>query len=114
MLYITGFKKATQKLTFEDRATLKSVLIDYHCIVKVKAEMDQFIEGIATTDVLRLMRHSPAKFKCLFVPSLNIITANKLKGKLKIEFPDTISKKTIAWILFSDFLDLCDGNHACM
>jgi hypothetical protein len=77
MLYITGFKKATQKLTFEDRATLKSVLIDYHCIVKVKAEMDQFIEGIATTDVLRLMRHSPAKFKCLFVPSLNIITASK-------------------------------------
>jgi hypothetical protein len=36
---------------------------------------------------------------------------------LKIEFPVTISMKTIAmqaWIFFSDFLDLCDGNHACM
>ena len=44
LILSTGFRKPLCSLALEDKASLKSILLDYHCMLKVKAEMDQFAE----------------------------------------------------------------------
>ena len=60
MLYATGYHKPVNSLAVEDKADLQSVLLDYHCFLKVKSEMDQFVEGLGTTGVLNFLRNSPS------------------------------------------------------
>ena len=50
-----------------DKLTLTSTLLDYHCMVKVKAQMDQFAEGLEELGVLMLIRRYPEVSKPLFV-----------------------------------------------
>lgn len=45
LLYATGFRKAMCSLTLLDRPAIVAALLDFHLLVKVKAEMDQFKEG---------------------------------------------------------------------
>ena len=35
-----------------DKSALRSTLLDYHCMVKVKAQMDQFAEGLDELGVM--------------------------------------------------------------
>lgn len=42
----TGYRKPFVKLTMADRSELKAAMVDYHCMIKVKAAMDQYIEGL--------------------------------------------------------------------
>ena len=44
LLLSTGFQKPICSLAMEDKECLRSVLLDYHCLLKVKAEMDQFAD----------------------------------------------------------------------
>lgn len=69
MLHLTGFRTPISQLTLKDSSFLKLLLLDYHCFLKVKAEMDQFIEGMGTTDILKWIRQSPSNFKSMFVLS---------------------------------------------
>lgn len=46
LLQETGYKKPVTKLSVADKTSLRSILIDYHCMVRVKACMDQFAEGL--------------------------------------------------------------------
>ena len=46
---------------------IKSSLIDYHCILKVKAEMDQFLDGLSIFGILDAVRAKPDVMKPLFV-----------------------------------------------
>jgi len=64
-----GFRKPISKLKMDDKAMIKNNLIDYYCLLKVKAEMDQFAEGLQDLGLLDMMRRQPALFKNLFVAS---------------------------------------------
>ena len=67
MLMGMGCKKPISKLKIDDKSMLKSSLIDYYCLLKVKAEMDQFAEGLKDLGLLEMMQHHPSLFKSLFV-----------------------------------------------
>ena len=42
--YETGFTKALLHLAKEDKNAISSILVNYHCMTKVKATMNQYIE----------------------------------------------------------------------
>ena len=67
LILSTGFRKPLCSLALEDKASLKSILLDYHCMLKVKAEMDQFAEGLKTLGVLDMVKNYPDLFSSLFV-----------------------------------------------
>ena len=70
LLYATGFRKAVCDLTLEDTSMIKSSLIDYHCILKVKAEMDQFLEGLTSLGILDAVKSQPDVMKPLLLKIL--------------------------------------------
>ena len=47
-------------LTTEDRAVLSTALLDYHLMVKVKMEMDEFREGLQTLGTLDMIKENPS------------------------------------------------------
>ena len=67
LLLATGFRKPLTKLQVADRAMIKSSLLDYYCLLKVKAEIDQFSEGLEDLGLLAMMKRQPSLFKPLFV-----------------------------------------------
>ena len=67
LLLSTEFRKPLCRLAIEDRECLRSALLDYHCMLKVKAEMDQFAEGLMSLGVLEMVKHHPDLFAPLFV-----------------------------------------------
>ena len=66
-LHQRWYRKPLCRLYPKDKSTLKSALVDYHCMLKVKAVMDQFCEGLQEVGVLQLVRVHPNIFKPLFV-----------------------------------------------
>ena len=48
LLMTTGYRKAVATLSINDCAALSAALLDYHLMAKVKAEVDQFCEGLKT------------------------------------------------------------------
>lgn len=66
MLLSTGYRKALSRLSLEDKANIRAALLDYHCMLKVKAEMDQFGEGLADAGVLQYVKQYPGIMKPLF------------------------------------------------
>ena len=67
LLFATGFRKAVCNLGLQDVPIIKSSLIDYHCLLKVKAEMDQFLDGLSVLGILDAIRSKPDVMKPLFV-----------------------------------------------
>lgn len=66
LLLSTGFRKPLCSLAMEDKECLRLVLLDYHCLLKVKAEMDQFAEGLKSLGVLYMMICHPDLFASYF------------------------------------------------
>ena len=67
LLVEAGFRKPVCQLKLSDKSLLREVLIDYHLMVKVKMNMDQFAEGLQVLKVLDAIRSQPALLKPLFV-----------------------------------------------
>ena len=67
LLLSTGFRKPICSLAMEDKECLRLVLLDYHCLLKVKAEMDQFAEGLKSLGVLDMMKRHPDLFSSLLM-----------------------------------------------
>ena len=59
-----GFRKVP---TVANVSEIKSLLLDYNCIMKVKAAMDQFIEGLKTLCVHYSVVMHPEQMKPFFV-----------------------------------------------
>ena len=78
LLLETGYRKPLQQLCLLDKGALRSALLDYHCVLKVKAEMDQFKEGLTSLGVLNAITTYPALMKCMFVDDRGTLTAGKL------------------------------------
>ena len=66
LLMMTGFRKPVSHLTISDCFDLSAALLDYHLMAKVKAEMDQFCEGLKTLDFLNAMRATPTIWEPYF------------------------------------------------
>ena len=78
-LHQSGYRKPLCRLDLNDKVTLKSALVDYHCLLKVKAAMDQFCDGLQQVGVLQLARTHPKVLKPLFVADTSkALTPGKL------------------------------------
>lgn len=56
---------------------LLSILLDYHLMIKAKAAMDQFLDGLKTLGVLEAVRDNPKVFQDFFVYKVVPITGGK-------------------------------------
>lgn len=65
-LMVTGYRKAICNLGVQDKGSLKAALLDYHCLLKVKAEMDQFMDCLDDVGVLEYIRKYPDLLRPLF------------------------------------------------
>ena len=75
VLLETGFRKAICNLGLSDKASLRSTIVDYHCMLKVKASMDQFAEGLQELHVLDVMKKHPDVMRQFFVDECRPFTA---------------------------------------
>ena len=65
-LYATGYRKAVRDMCVQDKETIRAALLDYHCLLKVKAEMDKFCDGLSAVVVLSFVRKYPEVMKYFF------------------------------------------------
>ena len=77
LLIQTGFRKAISSLTLDDVENVSSALIDFHCMLKVKAAMDQFRDGLKCLGLLYMLEENPSLWKPLFVSSGTPLTAGE-------------------------------------
>lgn len=66
-LCATGYKKAVCTVCMKDKGNILAALLDFHCLLKVKGEMDQFIEGMSSVGVLECIKKHPDVMKQFFV-----------------------------------------------
>ena len=71
----TGFKKPLSKLVMNEKSCLRSTLIDFHCILKSKAAIDQLAEGLENLNILYVMRQYPELMRPLFMNPAKPLTA---------------------------------------
>ena len=71
----TGYRKPFCRLIMAHRSELIAAMVDYHCMIKVKAAMDQYIEGLQSLKVLDLVRKFPSFSRPFFVAKNKRITA---------------------------------------
>ena len=56
LLLETGFVQPPQCLEIGDKESVISAIKQYHCLVKVKAEIDQFCAGLDQLDIVKCIR----------------------------------------------------------
>lgn len=67
LVYEAGFRKPLAQLSMEDKSVVSSILLNYHCMTKVKAAMDQYLEGLESLGLLSRIQQDPSKWKNFFV-----------------------------------------------
>lgn len=68
MILETGYKKPLSLLVLSDKASLQATL-RAQVLLKVKPELDQFMEGLALCGVLDFVRRHPMLMACYFTRS---------------------------------------------
>lgn len=56
---------------------LKNALLNYHLIAKVKAELDQFAEGLQTFGFLSFLKADPHTWRPYFIQTDNELTPGR-------------------------------------
>ena len=77
LLVATGYRKPLAQLGLKDVADLVGLLLEYHLFVKVKAEIDQFLEGLKTLGFLGHLRKNSSLWQAFFVTSNDSLTPGK-------------------------------------
>ena len=67
LLLETGYSKPLTMLHMDDQNGIISSVIDYHCMIKVKAAIDQFTEGLKEGSVYDSLMAYPDLFMPFFV-----------------------------------------------
>ena len=75
----TGYRKALARTSLANRHEIISSLVDYHCMTKMKAVMDQFKEGLAVLGVLKSIQENPHWWQPLFVTPDIPLTASEFR-----------------------------------
>ena len=73
----TGFRKPFKNIALEDIEQITNLLVSYFCGTKVKAAMDQFVEGLESMDIIKRVRNDPSKWKKFFVASKTVVSASR-------------------------------------
>ncbi|XP_019857667.1 PREDICTED: G2/M phase-specific E3 ubiquitin-protein ligase-like [Amphimedon queenslandica] len=111
-LFETGYKKPISSLTLHNKEELTNVISTYHTLIKVKAQIDQFVKGLESLNIHSYMVKFPAIMKTLFVKENEKLTAEYVKGLIKVKFSDKESllrqKEEATYMHFVDFLDECE------
>ena len=68
LLVSTGFRKPVSQLGMTDVEDVIMVLLEYHLFVKVKAEIDQFVDGLKTLGFLGCLMKNPSMWESFFLP----------------------------------------------
>ena len=76
ILLETGCHMVLSSLKISDKANLLSLMIDYHCIIKPKAAIDQFVEGLSCSGAMHYVEHYPDIMKLLFCQVKSPLTAS--------------------------------------
>lgn len=74
MILETGYKKPLASLVLSDKPAIISVLKS-HMLMKVKAELDQFCEGLGTCGILSFIRLHPSVMSSCFIHTPVDLTA---------------------------------------
>ena len=74
LLTATGFRKSIHQLTCDDCPNIINALLHYHLISKVKAESDQFKDGLKTFGFFELVKKNPDMWRPFFVLSDSKLT----------------------------------------
>eukprot|EP00731_Ephydatia_muelleri_P030130 Em0021g653a len=78
LLLQCGFSTPLSSLSITMRDTLVSVIVDYHCIVKCIAMMDQFRQGLNLLGVLDMVQMHPHIMKKFFVHHNRVLSCDAL------------------------------------
>ena len=62
-----GFTKPLPCLVMEDKIALIQTLTLHHVLLRSKAEIDQFSEGLKALGVLDAIRNYPSLMSCFFI-----------------------------------------------
>ena len=74
----TGFRKPVCSLKITDRPAILSALVEYHLMAKMKAEMDQFKEGLNVLGFLDTVRRKPDMWEPFFMYHESKVTAGRI------------------------------------
>lgn len=77
LLVATGFRKPVCNLKITDRLAILSALVEYHLMAKMKAEMDQFKEGLNALGFLDIVRRNTSLWEPFFMHHESKITAGR-------------------------------------
>ena len=75
ILFETGYQKPLSKLTMEDKEEVTQVISAYHTLIKVKAEIDQFVLGLQCLKIYDYIVKYPEMMMPLFVHHGKKLTA---------------------------------------
>ncbi|KAL5491583.1 hypothetical protein EMCRGX_G016897 [Ephydatia muelleri] len=93
-----------------------STILDFHLMLKVKASMDQFLEGLQTLGVLSEVKSQPLLFEPYFLYAKLNIDADILRSILRVDFSEnSASKRTTeysAYCNFNIFIEECNDETA--
>ena len=67
LLVATGFRKPVCNLKLADRPAILSALMEYHLMAKMKAEMDQFKEGLNVLGFLDIVKRKAGLWEPFFI-----------------------------------------------
>ena len=77
LLYDTGFTKSINDLTISDQPSIVQSLVDYHLMIKVKAQMDQFKDGLKALGFLSMLTSKPSEWERYFIVPERKVTAGR-------------------------------------
>lgn len=76
-----GFMKTSARISEEDKVEIVHAITLHHVILRSKAEMDQFSEGLESCDVLAAIRSDPSLARDYFtIHGCPQLTAGKIIG----------------------------------
>ena len=59
LLLEAGYRKPFSSICCGDKPCIKEAISDYHTLIKIKPELDQFSDGLKTLNVLSMMKNIP-------------------------------------------------------
>ena len=75
LLLETGYRKPLTCVTLNDREEIAVVLKLYHTLIKVKAEIDQFVDGLQCLGIDWYIKQYPELMESVFVNEPKTLTA---------------------------------------
>jgi hypothetical protein len=76
IVFETGYRKSLTLLTLKDRDELIASVKIYHCLIKIKAGIDQFLDGLKSLDVYWYIKRYPELMQLFVdVPNKRLLTA---------------------------------------